>query len=193
MSPLSSDRKLLKFSTMNLNSPVSASSNVQTPYEFRSRRASESEINTVDFAITENMITSRFQTLFPEARADTVKEFSPTKKNYDKMQSSNLYLSTSNPKLYQSAGNTQSLFPIKQQRNIKNQITSIVFPPTSPYTEPGEGVPEEDVISFDGNSQAMSASLPKLWKDGNKMKSSVNLQKKKSKKKDSSKRCETVL
>ena len=73
-------------------------------------------------------------------------------------------------------------------------MTSIVFSPTSPYTETGENAPEEDVISLDEETQRTYASQPKLWNIGKTMKSSVNLQKKKKKtKQDGSKRCETVI
>jgi len=188
MSPLSTDRKLLRFSTADLQSPVS--SKIHTPYEFRSRRASETEINTVDFVATEALVSNRFQTFFSEAKPDNVKQFSPIiKENYTKMQSSNLYSSGySNTKLQHSLpGNPKSLLT-KSERLGTKPMASIVF---HPGTEPAEINPEE-IFSFGENAETIYASQPKKWKNGKTMESSVNKKTKKSKK-DVSKRCETVV
>ena len=185
MSPPSSSRKLFKFSTSDFNLAAASPSKVGTPYEFRSRRASETEINTVDIMTTEAMITNRFQTLFSEAKPESIKEFSPTKKNFEKMQTSNIYAKYSNPKM-QSSGNMRS--SRKQDTRLAN-LTSIFFNPLDQETEI---VPEEDIISFGGgNTQEMSAALPKSWKEGKTMKNST--MSKKEKKKRPSKKLENII
>ena len=170
----------MKFSTSDLHSPSSASK-VQTPYEFRSRRASETEINTVDIVTTDAMITSRFQTLFSEAKPESIKEFSPTKKNFEKMQTSNIYAKYSNPKL-QTLVNTRTSYR-KQDTTKVAFSTSIVFRPETDIA------PEEDILSLDGNTQEMFASSPKTWREGKTMKDSL-ANKKEKKKKRPSKRVE---
>jgi len=184
MSPPSSARKLLKFSTLDFHLAAASPSKIGTPYEFRSRRASETEINTVDIMTTEAMITSRFQTLFSEAKPESIKEFSPTKKNFEKMQTSNIYAKYSNPKL-QSLGNTRSSSR-KQDTTRGALTTSIVFRPET------DVAPEEDILSLDGNTQEMLASSPNTWREGKTMQGSV-VRKKDKKKKRPSKRLETLV
>jgi len=188
-SPLSTDRKLLKYSTLDLQSPTS--SKVQTPFEFRSRRASETDMNTVDVLATEALVSNRFQTFFSEAKPESVKEFSPMmKQNYPKMQSSNLYSSWStNTKLYQSLANSKRSL-IKPKVLVTKPEASIVF---YPNTEPAEVVHPEEICSFEDNGEMMSASQPKLWKNGKTMESSVLKKKPKTRNRNSSKRCETVV
>jgi len=83
--PLSSNRKFLKFTTLDLNSQTS--SRVQTPSELRTRVASENEIGSVDALPMETLIGNRLQTLFSEGKIEMIKQGSPTKENFKKLQS----------------------------------------------------------------------------------------------------------
>jgi len=179
---LSSNRKLLRFST--LNSPNQ--SKAPTPYEFRSRRASETEMNTADILAKETLMSNRYQTLFSEAKPESVKAMSPMmKENFTKMQSSNLYSSRSNAKLPRGR-NSQS--PEKKLINLP----SIVFSPEAENLDPDAApAPEEDVISFDDHPQETYASSPNTWKVGKTLQNFLSSQK--MKKSDSPERCQTVL
>ena len=175
MSPPSSSRRLLKFGTLETASP----SKSRTPYDFRSRRASESEMNTADIMAMETLMSNRFQTLFSEAKPENIKEFSPImKENFSKMQSSNLYSSRSNPKL--------TTRTISDKRFLN--MTSIIM---SPRFDDVVMSPEEDVVSVDEGLQDTYASRPKLWSPNQTLKSFVL--KKKDKKSDCSKVCKTVV
>ena len=77
LAPTSPNARLIKFSTLDLQPPLSAKSS--TNREFRSRIASETEINSVDFAAAETELNNQFQTLFSEARPETVRQAGPTK------------------------------------------------------------------------------------------------------------------
>ena len=93
--PTSTNRKLLRFSSMDI-APPSLKNQISSPpqSEMRSRRASESEIGTVDLAVAETIFSNRFQELHPEAKPEDVKQFNQIKQNYQKMQTSNLYSKT---------------------------------------------------------------------------------------------------
>ena len=69
--------RLVKFTTLDFQPPLSAKNS--TNREFRSRVASETEINSVDFAAAETELNNQFQTLFSEAKPETVRQTSPTK------------------------------------------------------------------------------------------------------------------
>lgn len=147
-------------------------------------------MNTVDFVATEALVSNRFQNFFSEAKPENVKEFSPIiKENFTKMQSSNLYSSTSsNTKLQQSLGANPKSLLLKLERFKTKPMASIVF---HPETEPAEINPEE-IFSFGENTETMYASQPKQWENGKTMESSIHKKTKKSKK-NVSNRCETVI
>ena len=77
LSPTSPNARLIKFTTFDLQPPLTAKNS--TNREFRSRVASETEINSVDFAAAETELNNQFQTLFSEAKPETVRQTSPTK------------------------------------------------------------------------------------------------------------------
>ena len=178
---LSSNRKLIRFNTLESPNP----SRSPTPYEFRSRRASETEMNTADILAMETLMSNRFQTLFSEAKPEIIKAMSPLmKENFTKMQSSNLYSSRSSSK-FPTGRNSKT--PEKKLVNL----TSIVFSPeTENVDSDASPAPEEDVISFDDHPQDTYASSPKTWKGGNTLRNFLSKQK--TKKNDSSPRCKTV-
>ncbi len=81
------------------------------PFDFRSRRPSEIEISPEELVAIEAVATERFQTLVSEAKPENVKiPSSPTKENYQKMQTANRDSIYSLPKLstaFSSKGQTQ--------------------------------------------------------------------------------------
>ena len=120
MTPLSSNRKLIKFTTLDLVS--STSPRVHTPFGLRTRVASENEIGSVDALPMETLISNRFQTLFSEGKIEMIKKGSPTKENFEKFKS--IYGRNSsiiNPKISR----------IKQKTEAK-PVTSIEFNPLEP-------------------------------------------------------------
>ena len=163
MSPVSSTRKFLKFTTIDLQSPQTTKNNTQ--FDFKTRIASENEIGSVDLVPMETLISNRFQTLFPEAKAETVRPTSPTKQNFEKMQTTNIY-----------SKNSFTNFPT-QVTTLKGSVLK-QSSPIKPFQTIEFNVKEpvemtlDDIFQFadqpDEGEEIPHASQLKLWKNNSK-------------------------
>ena len=158
---MSTSRKLLKETTPDLPSPILPKS--PRKRVFRTRRLSESGIGNVDEGAVEILVTDRFQALFSEGKTLRVKENSPVKENYPRMQSANI----SSAKLSSSPlslGNSKGL-SINCESKLINR-TSIVLSPVDPSPELAVSIgPVGGFFSSSETLQGMNSSISKLLKD----------------------------
>ena len=159
MSPMSSNRKLLKFTTLDFNSPTSA--RVNTPAEFRTRIASENEIGSVDLLPMETLISNRFQTLFSEGKIETIRQGSPTKENFEKMRATNPYTKNPSTGLLTISNPKSSL--IKQGASAR-PFASIGLKNLSPSREHGE-MSLDEIWNFAERPEDEPVSQPKFSKN----------------------------
>ena len=176
MSPLSSNRKFLKFTTLDLQ-PQSASQRNPLQSEFRTRIASENEIGSVDLAPMETLINNRFQTFFPEAKAETVRPTSPTKQNFEKMQTTNMYSKSSFTNFPTFATTLKGSILKQSNLNTTKPFQTIEFN----VKEPVE-MTLDDIFQFaeqpDEGEEIPQASRLKLFKNINTMESPIREKKK---------------
>jgi len=160
----------LKFTTIDLQSPQTTKNNTQ--FDFKTRIASENEIGSVDLVPMETLINNRFQTLFPEAKAETVRPTSPTKQNFEKMQTTNMYPKSSFAN-FPTQVTTLKVSGLKQSNhNTTKPFQTIEFN----VKEPVE-MTLDDIFQFaeqpDEGEEIPHASQLKLFKNINTMESPI--------------------
>ncbi len=114
---------------------------------------SESEMGNVNEAAVETLITDRFQTIFSEGKTLQVKENSPVKENYSRMQSANI----ASAQLSSRHSNVLSI-------NCESPLikrTSIVLSPSDISPELAVEIGPEDGLFSPSET---NASIPKLLK-----------------------------
>jgi len=151
-SPISTSRKLLKIPDLETVSPTLPESPQKRA--FRTRIVSESQMGNVNEAAVETLITDRFQTIFSEGKTLQVKENSPVKENYSRMQSANI----ASTKL--SSRNLNGL-TINCESPLRNR-TSIVLSPSDISPELAVEIGPQDSL-FSPN-ETDTSSIPKLLK-----------------------------
>lgn len=116
-------------------------------------------MENVDERAAETLVTDRFQTLLSEGKVKRVRENSPVKENYSRMQSANVSSAKfSNPSLL---GNSKGL-SINCESKFINR-TSIVL---SPADHSPELVLEIGPLSSSETLQGTKTLILKTWKDG---------------------------
>ena len=150
---MSTSRKLLKLPTLESPSPTLPKSPQKRVW--RTRRVSETETGNVDEVAIETLVTDRFQTLLSEGKILRVKENSPVKENYSRMQSANI----SSAKL--SSPNSKGLSINYESRFINR--TSILLSPSDPAPELTIGI---GPLSASETLQGTNTLIPQALKDG---------------------------
>lgn len=157
VSPMSTSRKLLNI-PLDTASPTLSKSPAKRG---RTRRFSETEMANVDSVAVETLVTDRFQTLFGEGKTERVRENSPIKQNYERMQSAN----TASVK-FSSSGRLISPrdFNMNGERKFVN-LTSLMLCPSSPLSQSVVEIGPEDGL-FSSLGSPRETSSPKLLKGG---------------------------
>ena len=114
----------------------------------------------VDSVAVETLVTDRFQTLFGEGKTERVRENSPVKQNYERMQFANIasakFSSSSrlvSPRDFNNNG----------ERKFVN-LTSLMLTPSSPLSQSVVEIGPEDII-FSPLGSPRENSSPELLKD----------------------------
>jgi len=144
---------------MDIQSPQTTKNNTQ--FDFRTRIASENEIGSVDFIAAETLISNRFQTLFPEAKAEAVRPTSPTKQNSEKMQTTKTSLTN-----FPSLATTLKGSILKQSNPNTKPFQTIEFNVKDPVE-----MTLDDIFQFaeqPDEGEEIQASQLKLWKNHSK-------------------------
>ncbi len=106
-------------------------------------------MGNVNEAAVETLITDRVQTLFSEGKTLRVKENSPVKENYSRMQSANISFASPS--------------------RFINRTSTILSPSEISPELAGESGPGDGIFSFGGTT----TSIQKLFKDGRVLGSSI--------------------
>jgi len=142
----------------------------------------------VDSVAVETLVTDRFQTLFGEGKTERVKENSPVKQNYERMQSANIASSAK----FSSSSRLVSPrdFNLNGERKFVN-LTSILLNPSSPLSGSVVEIgPEEGLFSPIGSPR--ESSSPRFLK-GEKNLEPVSQTSKEKTTKNQPERCQTII
>ncbi len=147
---MSTSRKLIKISEALETLP-------QPKRIFRTKRGSETGMANVDSVAAETLVTDRFQTLYGEGKTERIRENSPVKQSYERMQSGSI---PSSARFSSSNRLPSKDFNSNGERKFVN-LPSLMLSPTSPLS--GSVVEPEDIL-FSSLGSPRDSSSPQLLK-----------------------------